>query len=208
MSRDGFQTILEEFGPQYHSLKLLAERLHEILFPLREGAIWTGADLSREGTDKLYDGMIRVFEDAIAAEKQDRRSRRFRSNHNSCSVAFELHPPPQSADIRHCNLGGTAYAWHSCLIDVPTFWGSPTRNGSLRCSSSHVKEVTNPSDTAIARHWAENLSAQDSKSCLLSIVLSTNKWERWEDTGLGIVTPLDLGKAGRLEVKKRNHQTT
>ena len=69
MTRDGFQTILKEFGPQYHSLKLLAERLHEILFPLREGAIWTGTDLSREGTDKLYDGMIRVFEDAIAAEK-------------------------------------------------------------------------------------------------------------------------------------------
>jgi len=69
MSLDGFQSILGEFNAKYHSLKPLAEKLREILFPLRDdGAIWTATDLSHDGTDKLYDGIIGAFEDAIVSE--------------------------------------------------------------------------------------------------------------------------------------------
>ncbi|KAI3395608.1 hypothetical protein diail_1046 [Diaporthe ilicicola] len=68
MDRDGFQTILGEFPPEFHSLKPLAESLRQVLFPLRAGVIWTGTDGSPEAVDKLYDGMIRVFEEAITSE--------------------------------------------------------------------------------------------------------------------------------------------
>ncbi|KAK4169908.1 hypothetical protein QBC43DRAFT_374958 [Cladorrhinum sp. PSN259] len=46
----------------------LAERLRQVLFPLRDGALWTGTDGSPEAVDKLYDEMIRAFEEAIGSE--------------------------------------------------------------------------------------------------------------------------------------------
>ncbi|KAH7131171.1 FunK1 protein kinase [Dactylonectria macrodidyma] len=68
MDQDSFQNILEEFTPEFHSLKPLAESLRQILFPLWGGVIWTGTNGSPEAVDKLYDGMIRAFEEAIASE--------------------------------------------------------------------------------------------------------------------------------------------
>ncbi|KAK3934175.1 hypothetical protein QBC46DRAFT_274358, partial [Diplogelasinospora grovesii] len=68
MDQDSFQNILEEFTPEFHSLKPLAESLRQILFPLRDGVIWTGTDGSPEAVDRLYDGMIRAFEEAITSE--------------------------------------------------------------------------------------------------------------------------------------------
>lgn len=68
MDQDSFRNILEEFPLEFHSLKPLAECLRQILFPLRNGVIWTGTDGSPEAVDKLYDGMIRAFEGAIASE--------------------------------------------------------------------------------------------------------------------------------------------
>jgi hypothetical protein len=70
MDQDGFQTILGEFTPEFHSLKPLAEGLRQVLFPLRAGVIWTGTDSSPEAVDKLYDGMIQAFEEVIASEGQ------------------------------------------------------------------------------------------------------------------------------------------
>ncbi|KAI1779308.1 FunK1 protein kinase [Hypoxylon cercidicola] len=72
MDQNGFQTLLGEFTPEFHSLKPLAESLRQILFPLQAGVIWTGTDGSVEATDKLYDGMIRAFEEAIAFESGGR----------------------------------------------------------------------------------------------------------------------------------------
>jgi hypothetical protein len=46
----------------------LAEGLRQILFPLRDGISWTGTDGSPEAVDKLYDGMIRAFEEALGSE--------------------------------------------------------------------------------------------------------------------------------------------
>jgi hypothetical protein len=68
MDQDSFRSILEEFAPEFHPLKPLAESLRQILFLLRDGAIWKGTDGSPEAVDKLYDGMIRAFEEAIAYE--------------------------------------------------------------------------------------------------------------------------------------------
>ncbi|WKT54244.1 Fungal-type protein kinase [Fusarium oxysporum f. sp. vasinfectum] len=68
MNQDNFRNILEEFTPEFHSLKPLAESLRQILFPLRDGVIWTGTDGSPEAVSKLYDGITRAFEEAIASE--------------------------------------------------------------------------------------------------------------------------------------------
>lgn len=51
---------------EFESLKPLAGRLHQILFPMRDGIIWTGTDASPGAVDMLYDGMIGAFEEAIA----------------------------------------------------------------------------------------------------------------------------------------------
>ncbi|OBT55405.1 hypothetical protein VE04_04713 [Pseudogymnoascus sp. 24MN13] len=68
MGQDSFRGILEEFTGEFESLKPLAERLHQILFPMRDGVIWTGTDASPEATHNLYDRMIGAFEEAIASE--------------------------------------------------------------------------------------------------------------------------------------------
>jgi hypothetical protein len=68
MDQDSFHSILEEFTVEFESLKPVAERLHQILFPMRDGVIWTETDGSPEAVDKLYDGMIGAFEEAIALE--------------------------------------------------------------------------------------------------------------------------------------------
>ncbi|XXG98085.1 rRNA-binding ribosome biosynthesis protein [Hypoxylon texense] len=70
MNQDNFQTILEEFPPEFHSLKPLAESLRRILFPLRDGVFWTGSDSSPEAADKLYDEIISAFEKVIASERE------------------------------------------------------------------------------------------------------------------------------------------
>lgn len=68
MGQDSFRNILTEFTPEFHSLKSLAESLRQILFPQRDGAIWTGTHSSPEAIGKLYDDMMDAFEGAIASE--------------------------------------------------------------------------------------------------------------------------------------------
>ncbi|KFY98843.1 hypothetical protein V500_01539 [Pseudogymnoascus sp. VKM F-4518 (FW-2643)] len=68
MRQDSFQSILGEFTVEFESLKPLAKSLRQILFPMRDGAIWTGTEGSPEAVNKLYDGMIGAFEEAIAFE--------------------------------------------------------------------------------------------------------------------------------------------
>ncbi|TWU79075.1 hypothetical protein ED733_008649 [Metarhizium rileyi] len=68
MDQDSFRDILTEFTPEFYPLKSLAESLRQILFPLKDGVIWTGTHSSPEAVDKLYDGMMHAFEGAIASE--------------------------------------------------------------------------------------------------------------------------------------------
>ncbi len=64
------QDILGEFISEFYSLKPLVEKLHQLLFPLRDGAVWTGTDGAPVAVGKLYDEMIAALEEAIASEGQ------------------------------------------------------------------------------------------------------------------------------------------
>jgi hypothetical protein len=68
MTRENFGEVLSEFTPRFHSLKLLVENLREIIFPERDGTIWTGTDDAPEAVGELYDRMIAAFEKALTAE--------------------------------------------------------------------------------------------------------------------------------------------
>lgn len=70
MDQDNFQKILEEFKPEFHSLKPVAESLRQILFPLHNETSRTESDGSPEGADTLYDKMICTFEEAIVSENE------------------------------------------------------------------------------------------------------------------------------------------
>lgn len=68
MNQDGFQTILDEFPPEFHALRPLAENLRRVIFPLRAGVIWTGTDGSPEAVDRLYNELIHALEEAATFE--------------------------------------------------------------------------------------------------------------------------------------------
>ncbi|KAF2969955.1 hypothetical protein GQX73_g3620 [Xylaria multiplex] len=68
MNLENFQSILEEFTTEFDSLKPLAQSLHQILFPVRDGVLWTGTESSCEAVNKLYDRFISAFEESIAFE--------------------------------------------------------------------------------------------------------------------------------------------
>ncbi|KAK8149019.1 hypothetical protein G3M48_008496 [Beauveria asiatica] len=70
MNDQRFQELLSEFGSQFCSLKPLVEKLHQLLFPLRDGTAWTGTDGTLDAVGKLYEGMIAAFEEAITSESQ------------------------------------------------------------------------------------------------------------------------------------------
>jgi Fungal protein kinase len=63
----GFREILGEFAPRFQDVKILAEELHQILFPTVDGSLFTGTDVSEEGVEKLYGGVIGAFDKAILA---------------------------------------------------------------------------------------------------------------------------------------------
>lgn len=65
LKASGFREILEEFTPRFQEVKVLAKELHEILFSVVQGALFTGTDVSDEGVEKLYDGVISAFDKAI-----------------------------------------------------------------------------------------------------------------------------------------------
>ncbi|OBT53271.1 hypothetical protein VE04_06334 [Pseudogymnoascus sp. 24MN13] len=67
MGEKGFEAVLEEFSPEFECLKDLARTLRGILFPLKDGKIWTWTDVSPEGTNKLYDDMTEAFKVALVS---------------------------------------------------------------------------------------------------------------------------------------------
>ncbi|KAI9859057.1 MAG: hypothetical protein M1813_007185 [Trichoglossum hirsutum] len=68
MSPDGFPRILDEFSAEFKHLEGLAMELKELLFPLRDGEIFTGADMDQGGVNRLYDGMIDAFNRSIVSQ--------------------------------------------------------------------------------------------------------------------------------------------
>jgi hypothetical protein len=48
-------------------LKSFAENLRVILFPERDGKIWTGTDTSPDGTEVIYGRLLESFEDVLSS---------------------------------------------------------------------------------------------------------------------------------------------
>lgn len=69
MDESNFGDILTEFASDFQSLKPLAETLRQILFPVQDGELWTGTNSSPAVVNRLYDGIIGGFEEAILREK-------------------------------------------------------------------------------------------------------------------------------------------
>ncbi|KAG9231374.1 hypothetical protein BJ875DRAFT_506723 [Amylocarpus encephaloides] len=62
MDKNRFENIIAEFAPNFDNLKQLARELRSTLFPIRDGAIFTG---TFHDNHIMYDGMINAFSRAI-----------------------------------------------------------------------------------------------------------------------------------------------
>jgi hypothetical protein len=62
MDKNGFEDIITEFVPKFEELKQLAQGLRSVLFPIKDGAIFTGTFRDH---DIMYDGIINAFSRAI-----------------------------------------------------------------------------------------------------------------------------------------------
>lgn len=69
MTDTNFGRILAEFNPEHQLLKPVAETMRQLLFPIKDEAIWTGTDSSPKAVNELYDGIIGAFEVAISQQK-------------------------------------------------------------------------------------------------------------------------------------------
>ncbi|KAF4771579.1 hypothetical protein HAV15_004139 [Penicillium sp. str.  len=64
MHAERFRTIMDEFTPEFKVLFDLPEELRDLLFPMRDGKLWTGTYHTTQGTASLYNGMIDAFDKA------------------------------------------------------------------------------------------------------------------------------------------------
>jgi len=62
MNKNGFEDVIAEFAPKFENLPQLARELRNVLFPIRDGAIFTGAF---RNNDLMCDGMTKAFNRAI-----------------------------------------------------------------------------------------------------------------------------------------------
>jgi hypothetical protein len=70
ISKENFEKITSEFSPKFKDLKGLAEDLRQVLFPQRDGLLFTGTDDKPEDVDRLYDGLINAFDVAASSYAQ------------------------------------------------------------------------------------------------------------------------------------------
>jgi hypothetical protein len=63
MDKNGFEGILAEFASKFERLNPLARELRKVLFPIKNGAIFTGTFRDHK---IMYDGVINTFDTAIA----------------------------------------------------------------------------------------------------------------------------------------------
>ncbi|KAL2822476.1 hypothetical protein BJX63DRAFT_427041 [Aspergillus granulosus] len=61
MSPEGFEGILDEFCSDFAPLRGLAKELHTLIFPVRDGNIFTGTERDQVAVQRLYDGMKHAF---------------------------------------------------------------------------------------------------------------------------------------------------
>jgi hypothetical protein len=68
MDKNSFENVIVEFAPKFENLKPLARELRHVLFPIRDGAIFTG---TFHDHDIMYDGMIKALNRAIGSMGKD-----------------------------------------------------------------------------------------------------------------------------------------
>jgi thiamine kinase-like enzyme len=61
MSPEGFEGILDEFSSDFAPLRGLAKELHALIFPVRDGKIFTGTETDQVAVQRVYDGMADAF---------------------------------------------------------------------------------------------------------------------------------------------------
>ncbi|KAJ5244000.1 Protein kinase-like domain protein [Penicillium chrysogenum] len=61
MSPEGFEGILDEFSSDFAPLRGLAKELHALIFPVRDGKIFTGTETDQVAVQRLYDGFADAF---------------------------------------------------------------------------------------------------------------------------------------------------
>lgn len=64
MDKNVFENIIAEFAVKFETLKQLARKLRHVIFPIKDGAIFTGTFRDK---DIMYNGMIEAFNMAIAS---------------------------------------------------------------------------------------------------------------------------------------------
>lgn len=65
MGQTGFQAILDEFPSHFNVLIPLAQKIRQMLFPIRDDIIWTGTNHGLSATSELYDEIIGAFEEQL-----------------------------------------------------------------------------------------------------------------------------------------------
>jgi hypothetical protein len=63
MDKNRFENVIVEFAPKFENLKPLTRELRHVLFPIRDGVIFTG---TFHDHDIMYNGMIMAFNTAIS----------------------------------------------------------------------------------------------------------------------------------------------
>lgn len=71
MGENGFEDVVSEFAPQFKNRKQLARELQSTLFPIREGAIFTG---TFRNNDIMYDRMANSFSRAIGRPEKEEQA--------------------------------------------------------------------------------------------------------------------------------------
>jgi hypothetical protein len=71
MDKNGFEDIVAEFALQFENQKQLARELRSALFPIRDGAIFTG---TFRDNDIMYDGIIDAFSRAIDRPRKEEQA--------------------------------------------------------------------------------------------------------------------------------------
>lgn len=71
MDKNGFENVVAEFAPRNEDLKQLARELRNVLFPIRDGAIFTG---TLRDNDIMYDGMMNAFSRAIDRSRKEEQA--------------------------------------------------------------------------------------------------------------------------------------
>lgn len=61
MDKNAFEFLIDEFGPQLETLKTLARKLRDVLFPIRDNAMLTATYAEPAHRDLMYKGMIGAY---------------------------------------------------------------------------------------------------------------------------------------------------